>query len=250
MNWPPVLLYGALAAVANILGGLGLSFHPSLNQKWLKYMIAFGAGFMLAAVFLKVIPVSLTMKGADSYKVMLLVLVGYLLVQFFEHTLASHFHFGEETHQDVMLSKYRALQAIFGLSFHTFFDGVSIASGFSVNKELGILIFLAIILHKLPEGFTVASIILASGRGRGAAVMATFFVGLATLAGTFSVGFLEGMVSYALPLSAGVTLYVAASDLIPEVNNSEERVKVPLAVFVGVLLFYATETALELLHVG
>ena len=95
---------------------------------------------------------------------MTLLLAGYLSIQFFEHTLAPHFHFGAETHPESFMRPSAAYTAVGGLWIHTFFDGVSIASAFLVNFKVGILVFIAILLHKMPEGFTVASIMLASGR--------------------------------------------------------------------------------------
>ena len=82
--------------------------------------------------------------------------------------------------------------ALVGLSTHTFFDGVSIASGFLVSVPLGLLIFFAVALHKIPEGFTVASIALASGRGkRGAAHRSGVLAG-ATLAGVLGMNRFAG----------------------------------------------------------
>jgi ZIP family zinc transporter/zinc and cadmium transporter len=135
-----------------------------------------------------------------------------------------------------------------GLSTHTFFDGVSIASGFLVSVPLGLLIFFAVALHKLPEGFTVASIALASGRGKRGALGASFVLAAATLAGVVFMNRFAGVVSYALPLSTGVTLYVAASDLIPQVNE-ERGIAMALVVFLGVALFYLTELGLARLGV-
>jgi zinc transporter ZupT len=102
----------------------------------------------------------------------------------------------------------------------------------------------------MPEGFTVASIMLASGRSTNKALLATAAIGAATLAGVISVALLNsrmsGAVGYALPFSAGVTLYVAASDLIPEVNHKEERnPMVSIVVFVGVALFYLLHRLIE-----
>ena len=88
---------------------------------------------------------------------------GYLSIQFFEHTLAPHFHFGAETHPESFMKPSAAYTAVGGLWIHTFFDGVSIASAFLVNFKVGLLVFIAILLHKMPEGFTVASIMLAIG---------------------------------------------------------------------------------------
>jgi len=116
---------------------------------------------------------------------------------------------------------------------HTFFDGIAIASGFIISEWLGWIIFLAVFLHKVPEGFTIASVMLASGQSRGAAWAASMLLGAATLAGVLVMAISTRSVSAGLPISAGVTIYVAASDLIPEVNK-EPGVKMALVVFIGV----------------
>src|SRR5207244_1745624 len=92
-----------------------------------------------------------------------LVLLGYLLIHFFEHTVTPHFHFGEETHSDQFAHRHLGYSVLMGLVIHTFFDGIAIAAGFLVSNWLGWVIFLAIFLHKIPEGFTVSSVMLASG---------------------------------------------------------------------------------------
>lgn len=222
---------GLTAAAANVLGGLFI-VRRDWSHHYLKYFIALGAGFMLAAAFLEVIPESIRLAGQATW---LLVLSGYFLVHFFEHTLAPHFHFGEETHLEEMTAQHVGYTALLGLVIHTFFDGVAIASGFLVSAWLGGVIFLAIFLHKLPEGFTVASLMLASGQSRRIALWASALLGAATLAGVLLMNLLRAQVSYALPLSAGVTVYVAASDLMPEVNR-EPGVRMALVVFLGVVL--------------
>src|SRR6185369_9743281 len=127
-----------------------------------------------------------------------------------------------------------------GLTIHTFFDGVAIASGFLVSDWLGWLIFLAVFLHKIPEGFTVASVMLASGRSRSIAWGASALLGAATLAGVLTMALFRHHVTAGLPLAAGVTIYVAASDLMPEVNK-EPGVKMALVVFLGVGLMFALD---------
>lgn len=247
-------ILGVIAALANMLGGWWVVSRGRAPVSALKYLIAIGAGFMLAAVFLKVVPASflLWQDHAPQYApAMVLLLGGYLLIQFFEHTLARHFHFGEETHGDAMIDRHAAITAVGGLAIHTFFDGVSIGSGFVINTQLGILIFIAIMLHKLPEGFTVASIMVAAGRRIRGARWATAIVAGATIAGTVCVGFLpHQVVSYSLPISAGVTLYVAASDLIPEINNKNEGPLTSIVVFAGVALYYVSDLILERLYLG
>ena len=257
-----ILLFGLLAAGANVFGGLVLvkSGIHRWGERFLKYLVALGAGFMLAAIFIEILPESVRIwtrsaQGeADSHAVvgaMTLLLAGYLLIQFFEHTLTPHFHFGAETHPESFMRRpSAAYTAAGGLCIHTFFDGVSIASAFYVSPKVGLLVFIAILLHKMPEGFTVASIMLASGRSPQKALIATAAIGATTLAGVIAVAVLDARmtdaVGYALPFSAGVTLYVAASDLIPEVNHKEERnPTVSIVVFVGVALFYLLHRLIE-----
>jgi zinc transporter ZupT len=233
------LALGLLAAAANVAGGLVVVARHHWNEMFLKYFVALGAGFMLAATFLRMLPESLKL----SEHAPILILAGYFLVHFFEHTAAPHFHFGEEVHNDAMVRPRVAFSALVGLSTHTFFDGVSIASGFLISVPLGLLIACAVMLHKLPEGFTVASIALASGRGKRGAMAAACTLAAATLLGVLAMNRFAFAINYALPVSTGVTLYVGASDLIPEVNP--RGFKMALVVFLGVAVFYLTERALE-----
>jgi len=122
---------------------------------------------------------------------------------------------------------------LLGMAIHTFFDGVAIAAGFLVSTWLGMVIFVAVFLHKLPEGFTIASVVLASGQGKRNAVRAAGLLGAATLAGVLLTSQLQGQLKYALPLSGGVTVYVAATDLLPEVNR-EPNWRMAFLVFIGV----------------
>ncbi|MBS1792947.1 MAG: ZIP family metal transporter [Acidobacteria bacterium] len=255
-----LLIFGAAAAAANVLGGLIL-FPPGIHKnlkKLLAYILALGAGFMLSVVFVDVLPEVFEIwqkkeNSASSETLiypMVLLLGGYLLTQFFEHTIAPHFHLGEEVHSDHLISTKSVYTAVGGLLIHTFFDGVSIAAAAQVDFKVGVLVFLAILLHKFPEGFTIASMILAAGKGFRAVLVGTSLLGLMTLVGVLlfyligpAIGF---TVAYALPLASGVTLYVAASDLIPEVNHhGGKRPLVSLSVFAGVALFFALHFALH-----
>ena len=113
-----------------------------------------------------------------------------------------------------------------------------------ISPSLGAVLFLAVLLHKLPEGFTIASIVLASGRSRAAAVGAGLALGACTVVGAVVTTLLaEAHLAIALALSAGVTVYVAASDLIPEVNR-EGSAALAWTVFAGLVLFAAADWAL------
>ena len=244
-------LLGISAAAANLLGGV-LVAHRQWSRRYLKYFIALGAGFMLATALIEMIPESIKLRaslGQPIFRatdtVFLLVLAGYFVVHFFEHTVAPHFHFGEETHHEEVSGAHASYAALLGLVIHTFFDGVAIASGLLVSTWLGGVIFLAIFLHKIPEGFTVASLMLASGQSKAAAFMSSVILGAATLAGVLLMFALKGTLADALPFSGGVTLYVAASDLIPEVNH-EPGVWMAVLVFAGVAIMLALKAIFQL----
>jgi len=225
------LSFALAAALANVIGGLIV-----VSNKWarksLRYFIALGSGFMLGTVFLEMVPESMALtKGAP-----MLVLLGYVIVHIFEHTFASHLHFGEEIHHDEVTNPVVGISALVGMLVHTFFDGVAIGAGFLVSNSVGVLIFLAVLLHKIPDGFTISSIAITSGRSSRGALAAATSLGVSTLVGVLAVHAIGGSVSYALPISTGSTLYVAATDLMPEVNR-EKGVKMAFVVFAGMGLF-------------
>src|SRR5437660_1043390 len=234
------IVLGFTAALANAFGG-AIIVHKHWERRYLRYFIALSSGFMLATVLKEVVPESLKLNPEHGP---LYILAGYLIVHFFEHTLARHFHFGEETHPDEFVHAHRTYSVVLGLVIHTFFDGIAITSGFLVSPRLGWLIFLAVFLHKIPEGFAVASVMLAAGRSRAAAWGASGMVGAATLAGVLVMALARTTISAALPLAAGVTTYVAASDLMPEVNK-EPGGRMALVVFAGVGIFLALDWMLR-----
>ena len=249
-----LLGFGVLAALANVLGGLIL-FPSTLHtgyRKSLKYILALGAGFMLAVTFFEIIPRGITLWQVSNgeynlYTPMVLVLGGYLITQFFEHTIAPHFHLGEEVHSEHLISTRSAYTGIGGLMIHTFFDGISIAAASQIDIKVGFLVFLAVFLHKIPEGFTIGSMVIAAGKGMREVIIATSVIGATTLIGViafyFTGNYYGFSVAYALPIACGVTLYVAASDLIPEVNHHGGKTPlVSLSVFAGVALFFAVHS--------
>lgn len=245
------LLLGLTAAGANVLGGL-LIARRQWSHRYLKYFIALGAGFMLATAILEMIPESVKLRQdsasiffSSTNIVFVFVLAGYFLVHFFEHTAAPHFHFGEETHRDEISHAHAGYAALLGLVIHTFFDGVAVASGLLVSTWLGGVIFLAVFLHKIPEGFTVSSLMLASGESRRIALASSAILGGATLAGMALMFAIRSALADALPFSAGVTLYVAATDLVPEVNREPGPGMAGL-VFAGVAILLLLKAAFHM----
>lgn len=232
------LLYALVAAAGNVLGALAVTRRAVRELRVIELLVAFGAGFMLSVAIVELLPAALARSGAAAPA---LVLVGYLAVHLTQHTVTPHFHFGEETHA---VSQIAGTSALVGLLLHTFFDGVAIASAFLVRRELGIMVFVAIFLHKLPEGVTISSLMLAGGRSVGRALGAAALLGVATLIGVVLTDQLGFLVQHGLALSAGVTIYVAASNLVPEFQGKKGWA-LPAAFFAGAATFFLTKTLMD-----
>ncbi|MGH7526907.1 MAG: ZIP family metal transporter [Gemmatimonadales bacterium] len=229
--------FAVAAALGNLAGALAVVRSLRRELRVIDACLAFGAGFMLAVAVLGVMPEVLS-RGPEGA---LYVLIGYLAVHLAQHVLTPHFHFGEETHR---VSASAGMSALMGLTLHTFFDGVAIASGFMVSGRLGLLLFLAVLLHKLPEGVTIASVMVAGGQSHARAVGAAAVLGGATVLGVLLTEQLAPLARHGLALSAGVTLYVAASNLVPEFQSKRGWVTA-LAFFGGAAGFFVTDRLLE-----
>jgi zinc transporter ZupT len=232
------LLYALVAAAGNVLGALAVTRRAVRELRVIELLVAFGAGFMLSVAIVELLPAALARSGNVAPG---LVLLGYLAVHLTQHTVTPHFHFGEETHP---VSSVAGTSALVGLLLHTFFDGVAIASAFLVRPELGIMVFIAIFLHKLPEGVTISSLMLAGGRSGNRAVGAAALLGLATLLGVLLTEEMGFLIQHGLALSAGVTIYVAASNLVPEFQGKRGW-KLPAAFFAGAAMFFVTKVIMD-----
>jgi ZIP family zinc transporter/zinc and cadmium transporter len=225
------LLYSGLAAGADLLGGSLVTAKGRWDARFLNGTLALGCGFMLAATLLDIIPAGLNARG---HGLPLLVLAGYLLVMAAQRAAgpcatpdghAEDYHGHDHPHrhreQPGSLPTQAAISAVIGLLVHTFFDGVAIGAAFQVTASLGLLVFLAVIFHKLPEGLALASIVLSAGGSRSQALGAVGLIGLATVVGTVLTNTLTLHYGhYALAVSGGVMLYVTASDLVPQVTRT------------------------------
>ncbi|MGA2673597.1 MAG: ZIP family metal transporter [Terracidiphilus sp.] len=229
------LILGTIAALADVVGGLVLVRAQGV-ERYLRYFVALGAGFLMATAVIEMVPEGLKLNQMHPLQGPALIMAGYCVVHLLEHTINAHFHFGEETHGGEFVSRHTGNSVMAGLSLHALFDGVAIGSGFLVSNWLGWLIFLAIVLHKAPEGFTMASVMLASGRSRSAALYSSAALAGATLAGVLVIELVPSWLQFGLPISAGVAIYVGATDLVPEVNR-EPGIHMALVFFAGVGAF-------------
>jgi len=231
----PELLYGAAAAAANILGAVAVTTRTTWTVRALDTLLSFAAGFLISVSLIDLFPQSIVVAGPIAPVV---VLLAYLLVHLTQHTIGRHFHFGEETHS---VSELVSMSALIGLLMHTFVDGVAVASGLLVSPRLGALVFVAILLHKFPEGLAISSLFLAAGAGRRKAVLAAAALGAMTIAGVLLTDQWSFLRTYGLAISAGVTLYVGASNLVPELQDRPGP-RIPLSFVAGCGLYFAARS--------
>jgi len=223
------LLLGALAAASNLAGGLLTLLRPAIKKGRQTLALAFSGGFLLSVAVLNILPESLRREPRAP----MLILLGYFLVYLSEHLFAGHAHhentpehgghplIGVLPHHDghIPIHPGAAAAATAGLTLHSFFDGASITAALAAGPSLGWLTFFAVLLHKLPEGFSQASISLASRASRFRAVAAAAGLGLACLLGSLATfvaartfGSLEGPI---LAVACGMFLHISATDLLP-----------------------------------
>lgn len=225
------IAYTLIAAGANVVGAAAVVSRSRWTAPALEKLIALSAGFMVSVALLDLVPEAITQHGASAG---ILILGGFLLVHLTQHTLTPHFHFGEEHHE---VTEAVSVSALAGLLLHTFVDGVAIASGFEVGASLGVLVFVAILLHKLPEGLAISSLFLAAGSSRRRALAAGAALGAATILGGLLTATVGSLSTYGLAVAAGVTLYVGASNLVPEFQAKRDW-KLQGSFFGGCALYF------------
>lgn len=230
------LVYGSLAGLATISGIYLVVWSKKWVEKNTIYLISFASGVLLAFAFLDLIPQSQELLPSALSFVLGTFVFFYLL----EHTLILHRCRGGRC-QGVEEHRHSlGLMSILGIGLHSLLDGAVIALGFEVSFALGILATLSVVLHEVPEGISSISILLYSGYSQNRALFFSYLVALATPAAAFAVYFFvrnidESFLGAGLGVAAGSFLYVAASDLIPEVHREYKVFNIPMVIF-GALL--------------
>lgn len=206
--------------------------------------IAFAAGVLLATTFLDLLPEALEHAGGDTaiLGASLAAMVAFYYLERLIH--GSHDHHGHEPHTGHHhASRYFILV---GDGIHNFIDGVAIAASFIVSPELGVLTTLAVAAHELPHEVGDYAILVRSGYSRGRALAYNFLSGLTAVLGAVAVfaagDFVEAHLAWFIAAVAGMFVYIAAANLIPELHH--QRVK---GRFVYGLPFLAGVVAIVLL---
>jgi len=239
-----IILASLVISSISLIGGVFLFWKRLSVKKFSSYLVAFAAGVMLTTAFIDLLPEAL--ENNDDQNIYIYGLLG-ILVFFLIERLVIWFH-----HHDVMRVKPTAYLVLLGDGLHNFFDGLTIAAAFLANPGLGFITTLAISAHEIPHEIADFSILLHAGMKKNKALFYNFLSALTALIGAI-IGFyflnkFEKMLPALLMFSAGVFIYIACTDLIPDLHQDFKKQKKWATTFTfiaGVVLTYFLITLLE-----
>ncbi|MFH1587419.1 MAG: ZIP family metal transporter [Candidatus Diapherotrites archaeon] len=216
-----VLIFGSifLVSVFSIAGIVLLSLNEKILRKILLYLVSFSAGALLGDAFIHILPEAVGNMGF-GIEVSLLILLGFAMFFFIEKVIKWHHCHGIPEGKCEHTFTYMNL---IGDAVHNFIDGMIIAGSYLVNVPLGIATTIAVLFHELPQEIGDFGVLIHGGFSKKKAIALNFAVALtAFLGGIVAIvasSVITGFEMYLLPFTAGGFIYIAASDLIPELHK-------------------------------
>lgn len=236
-DYTHVIFFSLIGGVFSLVGGLLLLSRKSSAEKLAKYATPFAAGALLAAVFLDLLKEGVEVSSVDT--VLLSALVGIVLFFFAERFL----HWFHHHHQHENSDPSKTL-IIVGDTVHNALDGVAIAAAFLISVPTGIVTTFAVAAHEIPQEVGDFGLLLSKGMSRARVLWFNVLSALATTFAavvTFSLGSEDRLpLGLLLGLSAGFLLYIAMSDIIPEIHEQSVKNKLfdwqPIMLLLGVVV--------------
>ena len=233
-----ILISTFLVSVISLIGILTLLLKQRLLEKILMFLVALSAGALMGGAFLHLIPEAIEKSMNPS--ILIYVLIGFAVFFLIEKIL--HWHHCHKENCPVHAFAYMNL---FGDSTHNFIDGLIIAASFIVNIPLGIMTTFAIALHEIPQEIGDFGVLIYGGFKKKRALFFNFLTALTAVIGGIIGYYLsthtEAFTIFLLPFAAGGFIYIAASDLIPEIKKEGVLKKslINFGIFIlGILITY------------
>jgi zinc and cadmium transporter len=221
-----------LDGLVALLGAVTLIFKGKTLNNVIFGLVAFSAGTMIGGALLHLLSESIESKFFDIDTAMMVFITGFSAFFLIERLL--HWHHCHEGKCDVHEYSYLVL---IGDAVHNFIDGLVIAAAFITNLGLGFVTSFLIIAHEVPQEIGNFAVLLHAGMKKKTALLYNFAAQLTAVIGGL-IGFFffsESLRAFMLPFAAGGFVYIAASDLIPELHK-DPRLSRAMAAF---LLFLA-----------
>jgi len=222
-----------IVSLISLVGIFTLAIKDNLLHKVLFCLIGFSAGALIGSAFLHILPECLeNSKSTTVFSYLILGIIIFFIMERFLHWRHCHEEGVCKTHAFTYLT-------LVGDGFHNFIDGMVIAASFVVSFQLGLVTTLAIILHEIPQELSDFAVLVYGGFTKKKALLFNFASALmamiGALAGYFINDYIQGFSNFILPLTAGGFIYIATSDLIPELHK-ENDLKRSMAAFSAFLL--------------
>lgn len=207
--------------------------------------VPFAAGALLGAAFFELIPEALHDANIDAITIWILAgLISFFLLEYFIHWF-HHDHDHEDAHH-----KSTAILVIIGDTVHNFIDGIAIGAAFLISPATGVITAIAVASHEIPQEIGDFGLLLRYGFERKKVIIINLFSALAASIGallTFWFGSQSALpINELLAITAGLFIYIAASDLIPTIhkdtNGSKSKLSAALLLLSGLLIVYISTT--------
>ena len=240
-----------VGGIASLL--LATIIFKNANETLTNNLVSLAVGTLLATSFLEIIPHAVEASNNNVHSISFVVLIGILILFILEKLLIwRHCHgpnCGKHLECDSNLKDNKPSGnsgiVVIGDLFHNFVDGILIASAFLVDIKLGLITALSMMLHCLPQEMSIFSVLLHSGLSKFKAYMWNIASSFATLVGGllsfYILSIMENLVPYVLAIAASSMIYVAISDLIPDLHEkteTKESVKQITLILLGVVVIY------------
>lgn len=219
--WFPSLVAVAGISLISLVGSLGLVLNRDTLRRLLFVVVAFAAGALLGDAFFHLVP-EIAESEAGFDPVASVALLGGVMVLFVLEKIMHwhHAHFpGEEVLHPV------AVTNLVGDGLHNFIDGAIVAASFAVSVELGIATSIAVALHEIPQEMGDLGILLHAGMKPRRALTLNFLSALAAVLGAITVlafASLTVIERLLVPFSAGSFIYIASTDLLPDLHKEPQ----------------------------
>lgn len=236
-----ILLLTLASSAISLTGSFLLSLKKSWSQNFTLKLTAFSSGVLLSTSLLHLGPEAIeSLDPKHMFNTVFLAIIFFFVL---ERLVLWHHHHDDDCEEP----KPSAYLITIGDSFHNFVDGILIAGTFLVDPKLGFFTALAVAAHEIPQEIADFSIMVGAGVKRNTALLYNLLSALFSVIGAgvayFFISDVEWLIPYTVAFSAGMFLYIALSDLIPELHHNDldkkQKVEHLILFFSGIILIYS-----------
>ncbi|MBI4426901.1 MAG: ZIP family metal transporter [Candidatus Magasanikbacteria bacterium] len=249
--WIYSIISVLVVSLISLVGLTAISIETDKLKKILIYLVSFSTGALLGDAFIHLLPEAVEESGGMTLTISLSVLAGILLAFVIEKFI--HWHHCHHTHSPECLHEHHTNQIqsfakmnLIGDSAHNFIDGLIIGGSYLVSFPVGLATTLAVILHEIPQEIGDFGILLHGGYEKKRALFLNFITALTAIAGAvvalLAANYVPHLTSFLIPFAGGGFIYIAGSDLMPELHKETDFKKssFQLAAFVfGIVIMMA-----------